>query len=84
MDWGLAFDVKHLRVDTPPNQHRNGVMGSREQVRAIIGQRLREHYDAAASRTIPDRFAKLLEEMEQSETRPDRPRDGGRANLGDS
>jgi len=59
-------------------------MGSREQVSAIIGQRLREHYDAAASQTIPDRFAKLLEEMEQSETRPNRPRDGGQVNLGDS
>jgi hypothetical protein len=59
-------------------------MGSPEQVCTVIGQRLREHYDAAASRTIPDRFAKLLEEMEQSETRPDRSRDGGQANLGDS
>jgi hypothetical protein len=50
-------------------------MGSREQVRAAIGQRLREHYEAAASQTIPDRFARLLEEMEQSESRSERLRD---------
>jgi hypothetical protein len=42
-------------------------MGSREQVRAVIGRRLREHYDAAASRTIPDRLAQLIEKIEQSE-----------------
>jgi hypothetical protein len=50
-------------------------MGSREQVRAVIGRRLREHYEAAASQTIPDRLAKLLEEMEQSESRSQRVQD---------
>jgi hypothetical protein len=45
-------------------------MGSREQVRAVIGRRLREHYEAAAS---PTASAKLLEEMEQSESQSERP-----------
>jgi hypothetical protein len=32
-------------------------MSSRDQIRAEIGRRLREHYDEAASQTIPDRLA---------------------------
>jgi hypothetical protein len=50
-------------------------MGSREQVRAVIGRRLREHFEAAASQTIPDRLAQLLEEIEHSESRSERLRD---------
>jgi hypothetical protein len=72
-----VFDIKHLRTCGLPGQAStgNGVMGSREQVRAVIGRRLREHYEAAASQTIPDRLAKLLGEIEQSESRSERLRD---------
>jgi hypothetical protein len=47
-------------------------MRSREQqhVRAVIGRRLREHYEAAALREIPDRLARLVEKIEQSESGP--------------
>jgi hypothetical protein len=39
-----------------------------QQVRAAIGRRLREHYEAAASQTIPDRLAQLIEQIEKSES----------------
>jgi Anti-sigma factor NepR len=51
-------------------------MSPREQVRAEIGRRLREHYDEAASRTIPDRLARLIEKIEESESRSEPPRSG--------
>jgi hypothetical protein len=53
-------------------------MRSREQqqVRVVIGRRLREHYEAAASQTIPDRLAQLIEKIEQSESRSEQLRGG--------
>jgi hypothetical protein len=53
-------------------------MRSREQqqVRAEIGRRLREHYEAAALRAIPDRLARLVEKIEQSEPRSEQLRGG--------
>jgi hypothetical protein len=41
-------------------------MSSRDQIRAEIGRRLREHYDAAASQTIPDRLAQLIDKIGES------------------
>jgi hypothetical protein len=43
-------------------------MWSRDQIRAEIGRRLREHYDEAASQTIPDRLARLLDKIGESES----------------
>jgi hypothetical protein len=43
-------------------------MSSRDQIRAEIGRRLREHYDEAASRTIPDRLARLIDKIGESES----------------
>ena len=42
-------------------------MSSRDQIRAEIGRRLREHYDEAASQTISDRLARLLDKIGESE-----------------
>jgi Anti-sigma factor NepR len=66
-----VFNIEHLRTlwAARPSQNRSGVMGSREQVRAVIGRRLKEHYEAAASRAIPERLARLVEKIEQSESR---------------
>jgi hypothetical protein len=51
-------------------------MPSREQVRDEIGRRLREHYDEAVSRTIPDRLARLIDKIEESEFRSEHLRRG--------
>jgi Anti-sigma factor NepR len=51
-------------------------MPSREQVRAEIGRRLREHYDEAVSRTVPDRLARLIDKIKESESRSEEPPGG--------
>jgi hypothetical protein len=51
-------------------------MSSRDQIRAEIGRRLREHYDEAASQTIPDRLARLLDKIGESESGPETLRGG--------
>jgi hypothetical protein len=41
-------------------------MSSRDQIRAEIGRRLRERYDEAASQTLPDRLAQLIDKIGES------------------
>jgi anti-sigma factor NepR-like protein len=45
-------------------------MSSRDQIRAEIGRRLREHYDEAASQTSPDRLTQLIDKIRESESEP--------------
>jgi hypothetical protein len=40
-------------------------MSPRVRVYGMIGQRLREFYDGVASEPVPDRFTKLLQQLEQ-------------------
>jgi Anti-sigma factor NepR len=70
-EWDRVVNIEHLRTlwAARPSQHRSGVIGSREQARAEIRRRLREHYEAATSQAIPDRLAQLVEKIEQSESR---------------
>jgi hypothetical protein len=51
-------------------------MSSRDQIRAEIGRRLRQHYGEAASQTIPDRLARLIDKIGESEAGSQQPRDG--------
>jgi hypothetical protein len=70
-EWDRVVNIEHLRTlwAARPSQHRSGVIGSREQARAEIRRRLREHYEAATSQAIPYRLAQLVEKIEQSESR---------------
>jgi hypothetical protein len=45
-------------------------MSSRDQIRAEIGRRLRERYDEAASQTLPDRLAQLIDKIGESGSEP--------------
>jgi hypothetical protein len=46
-------------------------MSSRDQIRAEIGRRLREHYDdEATSQTIPDRLTQLIDKIGESGSEP--------------
>lgn len=40
-----------------------------EQAVRRIGGKLREHYETLSSEPVPDRFAKLLDQLEQSKNR---------------
>lgn len=58
----------HERGTATPRMGRDAPI--EEIVPVAIGRRLRKLYDDIVSEPVPDRFTKLLEQLEQSESKP--------------
>jgi hypothetical protein len=51
----------------PPGAPRGAILGG--DLQAHIGRQLRAVYDEVASEAVPDRFLKLIEELERKEAK---------------
>jgi hypothetical protein len=56
-------------IPAPPPATKEG--GLESDIQAHLGRQLRAIYDEVAAQPVPDRFLKLLQQLEQKTAKPD-------------